>query len=59
MSTGFVCVQPNGSGCDEWAQAWALSSLPVDDALLILTAAVACFGIAWGARLLVSFLLNR
>ena len=61
MSAGFVCVQPDtaSSGCLEWAQAWSLLDLPIEDAMGIAAAILVIWAMAWGFRLLLDFLLNR
>lgn len=58
--SSYVCASLGATGeCEEWVQTWSPLALSYADGAQLAAAIVACWALAWGIRLLVSFLLNR
>lgn len=56
----YVCAQLDEVGqCAEWAQAFAFSSLTVQEAGEISAVIIGCWAVAFGLRLVANFIINR
>lgn len=57
--SSFVCIELDGTTCVEWAQTWSPPALSSADGVVLASAVLACWALAWGIRQVVNHINNR